>query len=139
LLPQRFLIIGVEVGACVALELAYLATRPAADQRKLLGFTLPSPLCAALVLQAPAIAPALGLAAALLRTSALSEPFAAHRKHLAYISVPALVAVGKKQRAPYPSARRRAPSSNAVTQLLRRPPAVGFGNRNTSSRSNSRQ
>jgi hypothetical protein len=111
--PQRLLLIGVEVGACVALELAYLATRPAADQCKLLGFTLPSPVCAALVLQAPAIAPALGLAAALLRTSALSEPFASHRKRLAYISVPALVAVGKKPRAPASPSSAASSSSSA--------------------------
>jgi hypothetical protein len=101
--PNRLLVIGVEVGACVALELAYLGTKPPSEQRKLLGVALPSPLCAALVLQAPAIAPPLGLAAALLRPSGGNEAFAAQRKHYAFVSVPSLVVVGKKARALVPS------------------------------------
>ena len=87
--------VGIDVGACVALQLAHCGCKPAAYQQKQINRELPKPLCAALILQSPAIAPPIGRAAALLRPAQPNEPFLAVRKMLSQITLPTLVAVGK--------------------------------------------
>lgn len=86
--------VGIDVGACVVLQLAQLASKSAAVRLKALGFDAPTPLAAALVLESPAIAPASGLAATMLHLTAPPEPFAHVRREFRDVHLPTLVAVG---------------------------------------------
>jgi hypothetical protein len=88
--------LGIGLGACVAVHLLHHATRAAPQQRKALGGVIGAPPCAALLLQSPAIAPALGRAAVLLKSGPL-DPFYAARRYFSSVSVPTLIAVGKQQ------------------------------------------
>lgn len=89
--------VGIDVGACVALQFAHLSHKPTAVRLKSLGFEPPMPLCAAMILESPAIAPAVGIAASMLQFSAPPEPFVGVRKLLNDIVIPVFVAVGSRR------------------------------------------
>lgn len=89
--------VGIDIGACVALQFANLSHKPTAVRLKSLGFEPPMPLCSAMILESPAIAPAVGIAASMLQFSAPPEPFVGVRKLLNDIVIPVFVAVGSKR------------------------------------------
>lgn len=88
--------VGMGLGACVAVHLVSHANKPLSSQQKVIGRRLPTPVCAALVLQSPAVAPAMGRAAVLLKSGPL-DPFYSTRRLFSNVSVPTLIAVGKQQ------------------------------------------
>jgi hypothetical protein len=86
----------MDVGACVALQFASLNSKPSSTKIKVLGFEPPTPLFAALILESPAIAPSVSLAATVLSRSSAptTDPFYSVRRALHDVTVPTLVAVG---------------------------------------------